>query len=184
MQVLPAFEYRNHFLGRNFHISSEQRAQVDSPLHLIKAAAVRLHLPRGYPLEHEQLRSPSDYMPVSLLPAELQRAAISFAVAASHGLATAPTGVDVSARMTRHWRTRILLRIMRGLITKIQVRFRLLLRFGYDAHLCQQQRCMHVQRHASCVVVCFLTGDAANTGGLQVSVPRLSSSRLQGLMPF
>ncbi len=32
---------------------------VNAPLHVIEAATARLHLPRGYDVEHEQARSPS-----------------------------------------------------------------------------------------------------------------------------
>jgi len=91
-----------------------------------------LHLPRGLPLALEQTLSPSGYMHphtpllyVSLWPAQLQRAAIGFAAAASHGLATAPASVDVSARTTWHWRTRVLRRVVGGYVARIQVRARL-----------------------------------------------------------
>ena len=86
----PSSQYVDPFLGRTLPISDNQRAQVDAPLHVIAAAAVRLHLPRDHPLALEQPPPPSGYMRVSLWPAQLQRAAIGFAAAASHGLATAP----------------------------------------------------------------------------------------------
>jgi hypothetical protein len=38
-----------------------------------------------------------------------------------HGLATAPASVEVSARTTLRWRTRILLRIMGGYVGRINV---------------------------------------------------------------
>jgi hypothetical protein len=89
-----------------------------------------LHLPRGLPLALEQTLSPSGYMHphtpllyVSLWPAQLQRAAIGFAAAASHGLATAPASCNVSARTTWHWRTRVLRRVMGGYVDRIQVRW-------------------------------------------------------------
>ena len=116
-----ALEYKDHFLGRDLRIPDDQRAQIVAPLHVIAAAASRLHLPRGYLLAHEQPPSPSGYMRVSLWPAQLQRAAIGFAAAASHMLATAPASVDVSARTTWHWRTRVLRRVMGGYVGKIQV---------------------------------------------------------------
>ena len=106
---------------------SPQTAQVDAPLHVIEAAAARLHLPRIFYAvehEHEQARSPSAYMRVSLWPAELQRVAIGFTSAASHALATAPASVRVDACTTRRWGTRILVRVMGGLVAKIQVRAR------------------------------------------------------------
>jgi hypothetical protein len=117
----PSFQYVDPFLGRTLFIPADQRAQVDAPLHVIAAAAARLHLPRGHPLPHELPPPPSGYMRVSLWPAQLQRAAIGFAAAASHGLATAPASVDVSARTTWHWRTRVLRRVMGGYVCKIQV---------------------------------------------------------------
>ena len=98
-----------------------QRAIIDAPLHVIAAAAARLHLPRGYPLALELPPPPSGYMRVALWPAQLQRAAIGFAAAASHGLATAPASVDVSARTTWRWRTRVLRRVMAGYVGRIQV---------------------------------------------------------------
>ena len=103
-----------------------QRATIDAPLHVIAAAAAaaRLHLPRGHPLALEQPPPPSGYMRVSLWPAQLQRAAIGLAVAASHRLATAPASVDVSARTTWRWRTRVLRRIMGDHVARIQVRAR------------------------------------------------------------
>ena len=104
-------------------IPETQRAQVDAPLHVIAAAAARLHLPRGHPLALELPPPPSGYMRVALWPAQLQRAAIGFAAAASHGLATAPASVDVSARTTWHWRTRVLRRVMGGYVDRIQVRW-------------------------------------------------------------
>ena len=119
------FLYVDPFLGRTLRISDNQRAQVDAPLHVIAAAAARLHLPRGLPLALELPPPPSGYIRVALWPAQLQRAAIGFAAAASHGLATAPASVDVSARTTWHWRTRVLRRVMGGYVGKIQVRARL-----------------------------------------------------------
>ena len=101
-----------------------QRAIIDAPLHVIAAAAARLHLPRGYPLALEQQPPPSGYMRVSLWPAQLRRAAIGLAVAASHRLATAPASVDISARTTCHWRSRVLRRVMGNHVARIQVHAR------------------------------------------------------------
>ena len=120
----PSFQYADPFLGRTLRIPPDQRAQVDAPLHVIAAAAARLHLPRGLPLALELPPPPSGYMRVALWPAQLQRAAVGFAAAASHGLATAPASVDVSARTTWHWRTRVLRRVMGGCVGRIQVRAR------------------------------------------------------------
>ena len=116
-----SFRYVDPFLGRTLRIPNDQRVQVDAPLQVIAAAVARLHLPRGYPLALELPSSPSRYPLVSLLPAQLQRAAIGLAVAASHRLATAPASVDVSARTTWHWRMRILRRVMGGCVGRIQV---------------------------------------------------------------
>ena len=117
----PSFQYIDLFLSRTLSIPPDQRAQVDAPLHVIAAAAARLHLPRGLPLALELPPPPSGYMCVALWPAQLQRAAIGFAAAASHGLATAPASGDGSARTTWHWRTRVLRRVMGGYVCKIQV---------------------------------------------------------------
>ena len=118
------FLYVDPFLGRTLRISDNQRAQVDAPLHVIAAAAARLHLPRGLSLALELPPPPSGYTRVALWPAQLQRAAIGFAAAASHGLATAPASVDVSARTAWHWRTRALRRVMGGYVAKNQVHMR------------------------------------------------------------
>ena len=106
------------------HIRLAQSVQVDTPFHLIEAAAARLHLPRGYAVKHEQARLPSAYMRVSLWPAQLQRVAIGFTCATSHALATAPASLRMHSVTTRRWRTRILVRVMGGLVAKIQVRAR------------------------------------------------------------
>ncbi len=71
-------------------ILNEQRAQVDAPLHVIEAAAARLHLPRGYAVKHEQARSPSAYMHVSLWPAQLQRVAMCFVLTVNRALRRLP----------------------------------------------------------------------------------------------
>jgi hypothetical protein len=121
---------------RSCRILSPRYAQVDAPLYLIEAAAARLHLPRGYAVEHEQARSPSAYMHVSLWPTQLQRVAIGFTRAASHALVTAPASVRVGAGTTQRWGTCILVRMMGGLVAKIQVgtasRARCLLRVLFD----------------------------------------------------
>ena len=117
----PSFQYFDLFLGRTLRIPEDQRAQIDAPLHVIAAAAARLHLPRGLPLALELPPPPSGYTRVALWPAQLQRAAVGFAAAASHGLATAPASVDVSSRTTWHWRTRVLRHVMGGYVGKIQV---------------------------------------------------------------
>jgi hypothetical protein len=102
VEPLP-LEYHDRFLGRSLRIYFDQRAQVDAPLHVIAAAAARLHLPCSYPPEHELPPPPSGYKRVPLWPAQLQRAAIGFAAEASHGLATAPviSNIDDSERTTK-----------------------------------------------------------------------------------
>ena len=117
-------ECHDFYLGRRLRLPLDQRAQVDAPLHVIAAAAARLYLPRGHTLALEQPPAPppSGYTRISVWPAQLQRAAIGFAAAASHGLATAPASVDVSARTTWHWRTRVLRRVIGGYVGRIQVR--------------------------------------------------------------
>ena len=143
----PLLHYHDRFLGRSMRITSFQCDQVDAPLHVIEAAAARLHLPRGYAVKHEQARSPSAYMRVSLWPAQLQRAAIGCTSAASHALATAPASVRVYAMTTRRWATRILVRVRGGLVAKIQVRVRS--RAVTAAARCERERA----RVCSCVFV-------------------------------
>ncbi len=121
----PSFRYVDPFLGKTLCIPADQRAQIDAPLHVIAAAALRLHLPLRYPLAQKQPPSPSGYKRVSLWPAQLQRSAIGFAAAACNGLATATAGVELSARTTLHLRTRILLCIIGGHISRINVHARL-----------------------------------------------------------
>jgi hypothetical protein len=119
-----AVEYNDHFLGRDLRIPDDQRAQIVAPLHVIATAAARLYVPHGYPLAAEQQPPPSGYMHVALWPAQLQRAAVGFAAAASHGLATATASVELSERTAWRWRTRILNRVMGCYVARIQVRFR------------------------------------------------------------
>ncbi len=153
-------EYQDRYLGRPMRILFIQRDQFDAPLHVIAAAAARLHLPRGYPLALDQPPPPSGYTAVTLWPAQLQRAAIGFAAAVSHGLATAPASVDVSARTTWHWRTRVLRRVMGGYVGKIQVHSRL------RAVIVVKQFCI-LQDCALSSLCVLLTSAAAHSGGLQ-----------------
>jgi hypothetical protein len=60
-------------------------------------------------------------MRVPLWPAQLQRAAIGFEVAASRRLATTPASFNVGAIKMRRCRTRVLLRVMGGYVARIQV---------------------------------------------------------------
>jgi hypothetical protein len=153
-------EYHDRFLSKRMrcHILSPQSAQVDAPLHVIEAAAARLHLPRGYAVKHEQARSPSAYMLVSFWPAQLQRVAFGLTCVASHALATAPASVRVDACTTRRWGTRILVRVMGGLVAKIQAcaacRARCLCRLLFDA------RCSKLWRIAGFCAPCSLTSSA------------------------
>jgi hypothetical protein len=153
-------EYDDHLLSKRMRcrILSPQTAQADAPLHVIEAAAARLHLPRGYAVEQQQARSPSAYMRVSLWPAQLQRVAIGFTVAASHALATAPASVRAYLVTMRRWATRILVRVMGGLVAKIQVgtacRSRCLCRALFDT------LCSKLWRIAGCCARCTLTSSA------------------------
>jgi hypothetical protein len=170
-------EYHDRFLSKRMRcrMLSPQTAQVDAPLHLIEAAAARLHLPRVfYAVKHEQARSPSAYMRVPLWPAQLQRVAIGFTVAASHALATAPARVHVHSVTTRRWRTRILVRVMGGLVAKIQVetacRARCFCRVLFDA------LCSKLWRIAGCCALCTLTSSAG-------CVPHLPSTPGSAMRP-
>jgi tetratricopeptide (TPR) repeat protein len=124
--ITETFECHDYYLGRSVSFPLDQRAQFDAPLHVIAAAAARLHLPCGHPLALEQPPAPppSGYMRTSLWPAQLQRAAIGLVVAASLGLATAPAGCNVSARTSLNGRTRILRRVLGVRVEGIQVRAR------------------------------------------------------------
>ena len=174
---LLAVEYRDSFLSKRMRsrILSPQSAHVDAPLHVIEAAAARLHLPRGYAVEHEQARSPSAYMRVSLWPAQLQRAAIGCTRAASHALAIAPASVRVDAVTTWRWRTRILVRVMGGLVGKIQVgtacRARCLCRALFDG------RCSKLLRIAGFSAPCTLTWSA----GCVTPLPSTPGSAMQSV---
>jgi hypothetical protein len=158
--IQPKLKYTDHYLATpTMRIPFSQRAQVDAPLHVIEAAAARLHLPRGYAVQHEQARSPSAYMRVSLWPAQLQRVVIGFTVAASHALATAPASVHEDPMTTRSCGTLILVRVMGSLVGKIQVgtacRARCLCRVVFDA------RCSKLWWIAGCCAPCTLTSSAA-----------------------
>ena len=171
----PLLDYHDRFLGRPMRITLCQCDQVDAPLHVIEAAAARLHLPRGYAVKHEQARSPSAYMRVPLWPAQLQRVAIGFTVAASHALATAPASVRVDAWTTRRWGTLILVRVMGGLVGKIQVGTACsalcLCRVVFDA------RCSKLWRIAGCCALCTLTWSA----GCVPPLPSTPGSAMQAL---
>ena len=143
----PLIEYHDSFLGRRRRIGFQECDEIDSPLHLIDAAARRLHLTRGYPLEkteknasaymrmtvaRESCKNLESYVPgyelkmvelrwKGLWPVQLQRVAFGFTLRASHGLATAHLSLNVSASTTWCWRTRILRRVLGSLVAKIQV---------------------------------------------------------------
>jgi hypothetical protein len=117
----PSLEYHDYYIGKRLRIRFDQRTRIDAPLHVIAAFSARLHLSRGCPLALEQPPPPSRYMRVSLWPAQLQRAAIGFAAAASRRLATAPASFNAGAVKIRRWRTRILLRVTSGYVARIQV---------------------------------------------------------------
>ena len=168
---LGLLDYYDSFLGKSMHIRLAQSVQVDTPFHLIETAAARLHLPRGYAVEHEQARSPSAYTHVPLWPAQLQRVAIGFTCAASHALATAPASVHAHLMTTRRWGTRILVRVMGGLVGKIQVcRARCLCRVLFDA------RCSKLWWIAGCCALCTLTSSAG-------CVPPLPSTPGSAMQP-
>ena len=120
----PSLKYHDYYIGRRLRIRFDQRTRIDAPLHLIAAFAARLHLPRGS-LPHARAATAqkrvSRYMRVPLWPAQLQRAAIGFAVAASRRLATAPASFNVGAIKMRRWRMRVLLRVMGGYVARIHV---------------------------------------------------------------
>ncbi len=107
----PAFEcnYDDRFLGKTVRITVDQRTDIGAPIHVIGTAAARLH---------GQKPSPSAYTRVSLWPAQLQRVAIGFTVAASEELCRS---VHVHKVHSNEWRTRILNRVIGGLAGKIQV---------------------------------------------------------------
>lgn len=67
----PSLNYHDYFLARPVCILFVQRAQIEAPFLLIRAAAARLPLPRSQPPPQVDCTS------VSLWPAQLQRAAIT-----------------------------------------------------------------------------------------------------------
>jgi hypothetical protein len=120
-----------------------------------------------------QARSPSAYMRVSLWPAQLQRVAIGFTVAASHALATAPAGVHVDAMTTLRWGTRILVRVMGGLVAKIQVRTAC--RVHCLCHMLFDARCRKLWWIAGFFAPCTLTWSA----GCMPPLPSTPGSAMQ-----
>jgi hypothetical protein len=144
-----------------------QPAEIDAPLHVIAAAAVRLHLLLSHPLR-ALLPPPSGYMRVSLWPAQLQRAAFGCVVAASRRLTSAPSSC---ARCKQRSRALILRRVLGGYVAMVKVTVRAA---RCD---CGSAACAHL------VAMFVLTRAAANACSMQGSKPRLSSSRLQGDTP-
>ena len=170
-------EYHDGFLSKSMRcrILSPQSAQVDAPLHVIEAAAARLHLPRGYAVEHEQAPLPSAYMRVSLWPAQLQRVAIGFTCATSHALATAPASVRVDAWTARRWATLILMRVMGGLVGKIQVGTAWRALCFVARYVQFYARCRKLLRIAGFCAPCTLTWSA----GCMPPLPSTSGSAMQ-----
>ena len=132
-EELLSLEYQDHSMNRRMRIRFDQRAQIDAPLHLIRAALLRLHLPpdavdaRG----HQLLRLPLDYRRVSLWAVQLQRFAnrCGVLVTTSRRLSTAPAN-NYAAR----WAACIQLHVMRGYVGTFQVHFR----------LCKHSRCLFI----------------------------------------
>ncbi len=180
--VQPALKYNDRYLGKpTMRILFSQRAQVDAPLHVIEAAAARLHLPRGYAVKREQARLPSAYMRVSLWPAQLQRAAIGFTMAVSNALAASPANVYVSASRLQ---TRILLRVMSGYVAKIQVCARSLARCDCGRASLFDERCSKLWRIAGLYVQCIPLPIARLRAPMQRTAlhPAFASSSLPPLL--
>ena len=81
----PSFNYHDHFIARPMRILFVQRAQIEAPLLLIRAAAARLPQPHSH-APHRQPPPHLDCTSVSLWPAQLQRAAIACALCPSLSL--------------------------------------------------------------------------------------------------
>jgi hypothetical protein len=92
-----------------------QSAQVDAPLPLIRFhPAAALHQPETI----------FDHTDVSLWPAQLQRVvAISCAMTVSCRLSTAPASCHFSSKKMQSWAVCIQLRVIGGLLCRIQVQF-------------------------------------------------------------
>ena len=165
----PSLEFFDCFLGRRMRcqLLFAQPAEIDAPLHVIAAAAARLHLLLSHPLR-ALLPPPSGYMRVSLWPAQLQRAAFGCVVAASRRLTSAPSSC---ARCKQRSRALILRRVLGGYVAMVKVTVRAA---RCD---CGSAACAHL------FAMFVLTRAAANACSMQGSKPRLSSSRLQGDTP-
>ena len=125
MQPL-SLEYTDYFLGRDLRIPAEQHTQIDVPIQLTQAAA-RFYMP------HLQLQLTAGYMLIELWPSQRVRAMFGCAATACHRLATTPASLNVHASTTRCWRTCMLVRVMRGYVSKVQVQPPMLLSMCDDA---------------------------------------------------
>jgi hypothetical protein len=120
-------------------------------------------------------------MRVPLWPAQLQRAAIGFAAAASHGLATAPASCNVSGRTSLEGRTRILRRVLGVRVERIQVRAR------WRAAVVTVAAARYARSSPLCLIGLFVAvvdlSAAANAGGVPGAVSRVPLCRRQGMAP-
>jgi hypothetical protein len=128
-EELLSLEYQDLSMNKRMRIRFDQRSQIDAPLHLIRAAVLRLHLPHAAIDARRQqlLRLPLDYRRVSLWAVQLQRFVNECAVlvTTSRRLATSPASIYVNAARMQEWAACIQLRVMRGYVGIFQVHFRL-----------------------------------------------------------
>jgi hypothetical protein len=119
------FTYHDRFLGKAVRIPLAQHLQIAAPLMLVAPA---LHFARG----RAKAGAPASHQPAltvvcmtdELWPAQRTRFMFGLTVKACDRASTAPASLaaHVYSRMASLWKTCILLRVMSGCVSKLQVR--------------------------------------------------------------
>ncbi len=169
---LLSLDYRDHFINRSVRVPLVHRSQICAPLLVIRAAASNIrspHITAVLPLR-QQPQSLFEFARISLWPAQLQRTAICRHCAETLGcrLATAPVGGNFDSRRTlKRWTACIQLRVVSGLVGRIQVHFRL---------KCATPDIARCQKTVFWFFVCLLTRYAENRDHYHGSIYPMSFS--------
>jgi hypothetical protein len=125
-QPFFSLEYTDLFLGRTVHILFNQHNQIEAPMKLIDAAA-RLHLSLDHPAGDCSFSIRRHSASLKLWPAQRIRVMFGCTATACHRLAIAPASLNLHSKKSTHFKTRILVRVMGGYLSKVQVQQQLLL---------------------------------------------------------
>jgi hypothetical protein len=133
-QPFFSLEYTDLFLGRTMHILFNQYNQIEAPMTLIDTAA-RLHLSLDHPAGHGGCsfsirRHSVARASLKLWPAQRIRVMFGCTATACHRLAVAPASLNPHSKKSSHFKTRILVRVMGGYLSKVQVQQQFLLPCG------------------------------------------------------